>query len=107
MAVKAFSPNVFDIRIAENVQSVPAPRRRRSDEAEEKTAYQYDLYTAVVTARDYGSFISGVIHVRYSLDDENALINKGIADRENAEYTAYRDFVAAVKTEAVKYFEKD
>lgn len=80
---------------------------RGSDEPQQENKYAYDRYNAIVTANDYGTFIAGVLHIKYNADDENALINKGIADSGNAEYKAYRDFVAEIKAEAIKYFENN
>ncbi len=97
----------FDVRISENITEETAERKTRDGETTEITQYRHNLYTAVVKADDYGSLIAGIIHLKYSLDDESALINKGIADAENAEYTAYREFVGAVKVEAAKYFDNE
>lgn len=101
----------FDVQISENIEEETVTRKRRGADGEtteqEITQYRHSLYTAVVKANDYGSFIAGIIHLKYSLDDETALINKGIADAENAEYTAYREFVGAVKIEAAKYFDNE
>lgn len=93
--IEPLSEGVFDVRISENIKEVTRQRRKRgADNAtEERTEYEHDLYTAVVRAKDYGSFIAGIVHMKYSSDDETALINKGIADSTNAEYVAYREFV--------------
>lgn len=107
--IEPLSEGVFDVRISENIKEVTRQRRKRgADNAtEERTEYEHDLYTAVVRAKDYGSFIAGIVHMKYSSDDETALINKGIADSTNAEYVAYREFVSAIKVEAAKYFDNE
>ena len=100
--------NRFDISVAENIHTITTPIRTRGaavNKTETTEQFEFDRYNAVIEADDYGTFIAGAIHVRYSADDEIALINKGIADAENEEYKAYRSFVADVKTEAAKYFE--
>ena len=50
-----------------------------------------------VAANNRDEIIAGFIHLKYSVDKEMALINKGIADNENQEYLAYREFVNEVK----------
>lgn len=105
--ITPLSEGVFDVKISENITEavISRPKRDTANEAEEIKGYKRDLYTAVVRAKDYGSFIAGIIHIKYNSDDEIALINKGIADAENEEYKAYRAFVTDVKAEAAKYFE--
>lgn len=41
--------------------------------------------------------IAGFIHLKYSVDNEIALTNKGIANANDPEYIEYREFVAEVK----------
>lgn len=107
--ITPLSDGVFDVKISENITEDTVPRRKRDtvNETENIKAYKHDLYTAVVRAKDYGSFIAGIVHIKHNSDDETALINKGIADSTNAEYVAYREFVSAVKVEAAKYFENE
>lgn len=107
--ITLLSDGVFDIKISENIEETTEPQCKRdtANEPENVKVYKHDLYTAVVRAKDYGSFIAGVLHIKYSSDDENALINKGIADKNNAEYKAYREFVEAIKAEAIKYFDNE
>ncbi len=97
----------FDVQISENIEETTVTRRQHGENEgnKETLAYKHDLYMAVVKADDYGSLIAGIIHIKHSLDDESALINKGIADKENAEYKEYREFVSAVKEQAAQYFE--
>lgn len=105
--ITPLSDGVFDVKISENIAEITVQQRKRNtvNETEKVKAYKRDLYTAVVRAKDYGSFIAGIVHIKYNSDDEIALINKGIADAENEEYKAYRAFVTDVKAEAAKYFE--
>lgn len=107
--ITQLSDGVFDVKISENIIEGTVPQRKCDtvSETENIKAYKHDLYTAVVRAKDYGSFIAGVLHIKYSSDDENALINKGIADKNNSEYKAYREFVEAIKAEAIKYFDNE
>lgn len=101
--------DLFDVQIAENIHEVTRQRRKRGsvNEMEDVTQYEYNLYNAAVKANDYGSFIAGIIHLKFSEDDEIALMNKGIADKENAEYVDYRAFVAEIKELAKQYFSNE
>ena len=66
--------------------------------------YEYDmtLVTAVINNRD--DLIVALVRCKYSIDDEFAVLNKGIADNTNAEYIAYRDYVTWCKEQANVYF---
>ena len=51
----------------------------------------------VVDNRTYEQKLVAKIREKYSVDDEIALLNKGVADASNAEYVAYRAYVAQCK----------
>lgn len=51
----------------------------------------------VVDNRTYEQKLISLIRAKYSIDDEIALTNKGIADSTNAEYVAYRAYVSQCK----------
>lgn len=51
-----------------------------------------------VASNNRDEIIAGFIRLKYSIDNEIALTNKGIADPSNAEYLAYRAFVVEVKS---------
>ena len=55
--------------------------------------YDMELHTV---SRDINS-ISALVNLRYSHDDEMALLNKGITDSADTEYVAYRDYVLEIK----------
>ena len=110
--IEKLQPNVFDVQVAEFINEVTAPVRRRGADGtpakpEMETRYAYNLYSNVVRAENYGEMIAGIIHLKFNADDETALINKGIADSKHPEYVAYRDFVEAVKEQARIYFENE
>ena len=50
-----------------------------------------------VDTRTYEQKLIALIRSQYSIDDEIALTNKGIADSSNAEYVAYRAYVKECK----------
>ena len=66
--------------------------------------YEYDmtLVTALINNRD--DLIVALVRCKYSIDDEFAVLNKGIADNTNTEYIAYRDYVTWCKEQASVYF---
>lgn len=45
----------------------------------------------------YNDIVNSLVKEKYSDSEEFALINKGIADNNNAEYIEYRNFVANCK----------
>lgn len=98
---------VFDVSIAEDIKQTTQTRRRPDKEPETVDVYEYNRLNAIVRADDYGSFIAGTIHIKYTADDELALVNKGIVDKTNSEYVAYREFVDEVKQIAREYFDKE
>ena len=55
--------------------------------------YDMELHTV---SRDVNS-ISALVNLRYSPDDEIALLNKGITDSTDIEYVTYRNYVDEVK----------
>lgn len=62
-----------------------------------EVSYESDMSFGLVNnTRD--DIISGFIRLKYSVDKEFALTNKGLADQTNEEYLAYRNYVAEVKT---------
>ena len=66
--------------------------------------YEYDmtLVTAVINNRD--DLIVALVRCKYSIDDEFAVLNKGIANSQDTEYLVYRDYVAWCKEQASVYF---
>lgn len=110
--VKRLQPNVFDVQVVDYIGEVKEPVRQRGSDGtpakpEMETRYAYNLYGDVVRAESYGEMIAGIIHFKYSIDDETALTNKGIADNTHPEYVAYREFVEAVKEQARIFFENE
>lgn len=51
-----------------------------------------------VAKNNRDDIIAGFVHLKYSVDKEIALTHKGIANAQDPEYVAYRDFVAEVKS---------
>lgn len=54
----------------------------------------------------YDKVVEGLIRDKYTQGNENALINKGIADKSNYEYVEYRAFVENCKVQARAYIDE-
>lgn len=74
------------------------------EEANDRTIYHAKtiVQTTDVTNRSEG--IVAFIRMKYSQDDEFALINCGISDPFDEKYQQYRDYVAWCKEQALVYF---
>ena len=60
-----------------------------------ETLYEYDMELQTISKDT--NLIGALIHLKYSYDDELALLNKGLLDSQDIEYVAYRDYVLQVK----------
>jgi hypothetical protein len=65
-------------------------------EESERTSFEYDA-VLFHGEPDYGKIVSAIVAERYGQAEETALTNKGIADKNNPEYAAYREWVTEVK----------
>lgn len=68
------------------------------------TLYEYDMSMLTTKSQSRNDLIADMVRLKYTQDDEYALINKGIADNQDAEYVAYRDYVNWCKEQADVYF---
>jgi hypothetical protein len=66
--------------------------------------YEYDLTLRTSYVNNKDGLISTMIKLKYSIDDEFALINKGISDPLNNDYIRYREYVNWCKEQANIYF---
>ena len=60
-----------------------------------ETLYEYDMELQTISKDT--NLIGALIHLKYSHDDELALLNKGLLDNRDVEYIKYRDYVQEVK----------
>lgn len=103
--VRELSNGLYDVQISDDIEAVSIRRKNReTGEVEETAAYSFTLYAGTVAETEREKFIAECIHVRYSIDDEIALIHKYTADKDNAEYAAYQMLRTAVKDAAAEYF---
>lgn len=63
------------------------------------------IFTTYVKG-SYEDVIVKLIREKYTINEEFALINKGVADATNVEYVEYRDFVESCKSIAKEFVEE-
>lgn len=68
------------------------------------TEYEYTEFTSVSEIDGYESAVGALVQLKYSKDDEIALIHKGMDEKTNEEYVAYRNYTYNCKVYARKYF---
>jgi hypothetical protein len=61
------------------------------------TLYEYDMTMETTQSQTRDDLIADLIHLKYTYDQEIALLNKGLQDVNNIEYIAYRDYVNECK----------
>lgn len=105
--IRKISDTLYDVQIRCNVQNTTHKRKNReTGEIEDVPAYSFDLYTKTVEAATREMLISESIHVKYSVDDEIALIHKNAVDKDNSEYAEYQTLRTAIKARATELFEE-
>jgi len=104
-AEMAYAPVDFQVRnlggsYYEMLQNINVTK----EEVNDRVIYRADtiLQTVNVTTRSEG--IVAFIRMKYTQDDEFALINSGISDSFDPGYQGYRDYVAWCKEQAAVYF---
>jgi hypothetical protein len=61
--------------------------------------YEYDMTLLTTKSQTRDNLIADLVSMKYTKDEELALINKAIGDITNAEYIAYREYVAWCKNQ--------
>ena len=59
--------------------------------------YKYSRYAAYANINNYGEAVAALVHLKYSLDDEVALLKKGMQNPEDEEYVVYLEYVERCK----------
>lgn len=95
LEVKNLGGNLYEIIKNDNVTTF---------EKEDGTFYNCDKTILRATIQSRDEAIVAFIRLKYSQNDEFALTNKGIADNQDAEYVAYREYVSWCKEQAAVYF---
>lgn len=99
--------NTYELETADSIQAVniKTDRHGSGQEADqERQEYKYTRYAATVEINNYDEAVAALVRLKYSSSDEFALMRKGQADQDNAEYAAYLDFVSACKGFARLHF---
>lgn len=105
LRVKKLSDTLFDVAISDDITSTVIQQKdRETGETKETEGYSSTMYAGIIDVRTREKFISECIHIRYSVDDEIALIHKHAAESENSEYTDYQTLRAMIKETASEYF---
>lgn len=111
IARAANSPQQFDINhlfgnLYELTHTDSAKKVTVTDHESDKkhTEYEYNLYLETVSVSNYEEMVSALVALKYTPGDEIALMRKGIANSEDAEYAAYIAYVADCKAAAKTYY---
>ena len=91
-------------RINAGLETLPAGYKLDGGSVVEKTAAEklaggeitQEVYDALLRAQ-YKARVVELIRRKYSVDDEYAVLNKGITDTSDADYVAYRAYIAECK----------
>lgn len=92
LSYRQLSGDLYEVELNENITQT---ERQHEDTTE--TIYISDRYASVVKVNTNADLIVALIRLKYSQNDEYALINKGIENTQNVEYIAYREFVSECK----------
>lgn len=99
LEVKHLGGNLYEIVKNDNVLT-----EERNFEGKIETFYKCDKVIMQKHIKTRDEAIVAFVRLKYSQDDEFALTNKGIADNQDTEYIAYREYVAWSKEQAGVYF---
>lgn len=99
LEVKHLGGNLYEIVKNDNIKTTD-----KEHEGITETFYQCDKVILQKEIKTRDEAIIAFIRLKYSQDDEFALTNKGIADNQDAEYIAYRNYVSWCKEQVGVYF---
>ena len=92
LSYRKLSGSFYEVELNENIV-----QSEQTHEDTTETMYSSDRYSNIITVNSNDDIIVGLIRLKYSQDDEYALINKGIANNQDVEYLTYRDYVSECK----------
>ena len=61
------------------------------------TQFKYKRYASSVELHNYDETVAALVHLKYSLDDEIALLKKGMINEMDEEYSVYIEYVDSCK----------
>jgi hypothetical protein len=99
LEVKHLGGSLYEIVKNDNVTSF-----EKDHEGQVETMYQCDKVILRKNIKSRDEAIVAFVRLKYSQDDEFALTNKGIANNQDAEYLAYREYVNWCKEQVGVYF---
>jgi hypothetical protein len=99
LEIRNLGKDVYEIVKNDNITSY-----QKDFDGEMATVYEMDKVIIRAKIKTRSEAIVAFIRARYTQDDEYAVINKGIADKQDPEYIAYRDYVSECKEYAGVYF---
>jgi len=99
LEVKHLGGSLYEISQNENVTSAT-----KNIDGKIETFYTYDKTILTVRIKTRGEGVVAFIRLKYTQDEEFALVNKGISDLQNSDYLSYRSYVEKCKLQAATYF---
>jgi hypothetical protein len=100
LAVRKLGKDLYEIVSNENIETV----NKIDENGLNQTVFASDMSIVRQEIKNRSEMIAALIRIKYTSDDEYALINKGISDKDNAEYVAYRQYVSLCKEQSLVYF---
>jgi hypothetical protein len=98
-------PNEVQVqKLGNTLYEIIQNRNVIKDETSEHIIYRAETVIQTVNITTRSEAIVAFIRMKYSQDDEFALINKGILSNQNQEYVEYLEYVALCKERVSVYF---
>lgn len=105
LEIRRLYGDIYEIAATEDVEGVVVVDETTAKEkTETHTEYAYTERRDTVRLSGYEEAASALIGLKYTTGDEFALMRKGLADGNNAEYVAYLAYVEECKAYARAYF---
>lgn len=92
LSYRKLSGSLYEVELNENIV-----QSERTHEDITETIYTSDRFANIIEVNSNDDIIVGLIRLKYSQNDEYALLNKGIANNQDIEYLTYREYVEEVK----------
>ncbi|MCK9577339.1 MAG: hypothetical protein M0R51_15655 [Clostridia bacterium] len=91
-------PDKFKIKDLGKVKEIMLCENITETQNEEgDTIYEYDMVMVTTKSTTRDEIISDLVHLKYTYDNEIALLNKGLKNAQDIEYIAYRNYVDECK----------
>lgn len=100
-SIRSLGGEVYELISHSNVETANVS----DGEGNQTTMHNSDMIIMRVELKSRSEAIVSLIRLKYSQDDEYALINKGIEDKNNQEYLDYRAYVSWCKVKSTDIFD--